>query len=175
MANYASAAADNTNFLSSFNNFSPYPPCVLPANELKPIAISQIEVNNPNRGKRTVIRVITAPQKLDVALTAMVMGEDTVACLVLYCQPFDEVVPAKQSLRPGSCYLIKEPLAVLSPYHTIVLRVDHPSDIFLLPFDHEFVPAKWQKKDVLGGSSREIRMKGNDAVGKEQWAEAEDL
>lgn len=135
-----------------------------------------MKFETPNRGRRTVIRVVTAPKKLDVALTATVLDEEgTHAGVVLCYQPFEEVVPAKQSLRLNNCYLIKEPLAVLTPYGIVGIRVDHPSDIVLLPFDHEFLPAKWRKNEVFVGNSHEFRMKGNDAVGKKQWAEAEDL
>ncbi|KAH8753102.1 hypothetical protein F5883DRAFT_691147 [Diaporthe sp. PMI_573] len=111
----------------------------------------------------------------NVATSAIVMDEEgTQAMLQLYCQPFEEVVPAKQTLRLGCCYLVKEPFAMVCP-DGCYLRVDHPGDIFLLPHDHELLPVKWREGDAFLGSSFEMRMKGNAAVGKMQWAEAEDL
>lgn len=85
-----------------------------------------MEVETPNRGKRTIIRVIDSPSKCNVALTATVSDEEgTVACLwLLYFTPFEEVLPANQSLRPDSFYSIKEPLAVLGLNGMIILRVD---------------------------------------------------
>lgn len=53
--------------------------------------------------------------------------------------------------------------------------MDHPSDIILLPLDHELIPVEWKKGEISVGKSREMRIQGNNAVGKKKWAEAEDL
>lgn len=153
----------------------PYPPCTRAANELDPIAISQMRTEIPHRGKRLVVRVV-APSICEEALMAVVVDEeDSVARLQLLNQPSETVVPARQTLRLGSFYLIKEPFAIVDPLGGYILRVDHPSDISLLPLDHELVPAEWRKTEIVAGSSRNMRMQGNYFVGKQRWAEAEDL
>lgn len=154
---------------------SAYPPCVLPANELKPIFISQMELGTHHRGKRTVIHVHNRLEE-PTALAAVVEDEEgTPAWLELYHQPVHKDVPVQLTLRRGGCYLIKEPFAIVGTEDCCILRVDHPGDIFHLSFDHEFLPAIWRMNDVFVGKSHEIRMKGNEAVGKMRWAEAEDL
>lgn len=176
MASHALQAANSGGpGAQRFNGPPPYPPCIRAANELDSIAISQAGIETHHRGKRLVVRVITSPTR-EVGLMAAVEDEEgTATWLQLHNQPSEAVVPAKQTLQLGSCYLIKEPFATGYPDCNYSLRVDHPGDISLLPLDHELIPAKWRKNEVLAGKSREMRMKGNDAVGKARWAEAEEL
>jgi hypothetical protein len=101
--------------------------------------------------------------------------EGTRAGLQLYYQPFEEVVPTEQTFRLGRCYLIKEPFCTVDSVGRKSLRVDHPTDFFLLPHDDELLPIKWRRNDPFVGRSSETRMKGNECVGKKRWAEAEYL
>lgn len=156
----------------------PYPPCIHAANKLDPIAISHMKPETNHRGKQTTIRVNEAPVRIgyEALMTAIEDEEGILSFLQLFHQPRAQVVPVNQTLRPGGCYLIKEPLLTFSvngAYYS--LRVDHPSDILLLPDGHELLPAKWSNDNAVVGKSRDTRENGNTAVGEKRWAEAESL
>lgn len=176
MASHSSPAVNMDSVApATFRVPSAYPPCIRAANELHPIVISQMIMDTHHRGKRTLVHVLTPPRRA-VALIATAEDEEgTKVWLQLYHQPSEIIVPAEKTLRPGRCYLIKEPLAMFAPDGSYTLRVDHPSDIILLPDDHEYLPVKWRKSEASVGDSREVRMKGNGAIGKKGWAEAEEL
>lgn len=178
MASDASPPAnESSHVVSTYEAPSAYPPCIHAAKELDPIAISQMKIETHHRGKRVVVRAIISPFRRVALVTFIEDEEGNKTGLQMFNQPSEQIVPARQTLRFGSCYLIKEPFVTAVPPDDYCLRVDHPGDIFLLPLDHELVPAKWRKSanEALVGKSREMRMRGNDAVGKKKWAEAEDL
>lgn len=154
---------------------SAYPPCIQTAKELDPIAISQMENETHHRGERVIVRVLVPPIR-DVGLLTLVEDEEgTSTKLYLLFQPSEKLVPAERILRLGGCYLIKEPFFTADSNGSSSLRVDHPSDIILLPLDHELIPVEWKKGEISVGKSREMRIQGNNAVCKKKWAEAEDL
>lgn len=169
-------AYESSDAVATYKAPSAYLPCIHAAKELDPIAISQMKMETHHRGKRVIVRAIMPPFRTVALVTFIEDEEGTKTSLQVFNQPSETVVPARQTLRFGSCYLIKEPFVTADPPGDYSLRVDHPGDIFLLPPDHELTPAKWGKSadEALVGRSREMRMRGNDAVGKKRWAEAED-
>lgn len=179
MASHSSPAANNSSPATpEWKNPSPYPPCIRAANDLDPIVISQMEPETHHRRRRIAVRVAGSTTRigLDTLITTIQDEEGTPTFLQLLHQPRETAVPAQQILRTGGCYLIKEPFRTLSAdgvYDS--LRVDHPSDILMLPDGHELLPAKWTNDNAVVGKSRESRMDGNKAVGEERWAEAESL
>lgn len=155
---------------------SMYPPCVHSANELDPIAISQMKPETHHRGKRTVIRIVIPAERNGAAVVSVFMDEEgTMGLLQLHNQLSDTFVPAEQALRQYACYLIKDPFLQVAAIGGFSLRVDHPSDIMLLSHDHELLPAEWKTSERAIGKSHGMRMKGNDAVGKKRWAMANNL
>lgn len=176
-SNPSPPANKSSDAVATYKAPSAYLPCIHTAKELDPIAISQMKMETHHRGKRVIVRPFIPPLRTVVALVTIIEDEEgTKARLQVWNQPSETVVPARQTLRSGSCYLIKEPFVTADPPGEYSLRVDHPGDIFLLPPDHELIPAKWRNSadEALVGRSREMRMKGNDAVSKKRWAEAED-
>ncbi|KAG6368930.1 hypothetical protein INS49_003148 [Diaporthe citri] len=154
----------------------PYSPCIHAANNLDPIALLEMEPEKHHRGMRTAVRVRDPPTwiGLEALMTAVEDEEGTLSFLQLFHQPRAKLVPREQTLRPGGCYLIKEPFLTFSidgAYYS--LRVDHPSDILWLRHGHELLPAKWRNDNAVVGTSRDARMNGNIAVGEKRWAAAE--
>lgn len=155
------------------------PPCVTPFNELQAILISQMQLQTHHIGKRTVLRVV--PPTIRHSEGVIGGGKDqegkvAVVQLQATCQPFEGVVPAQRILQGDRWYLIKEPLALRGAQGETILVVEHPGDMVLLPHYHEFIPVEWRRKnDVFIGMSGDVRLKGNDAVSRKNWAEAEDL
>lgn len=179
MASHSSPAATNSSPATPrWKIPSPYPPCIHAANELEPIAISQMEPEIHHRGKRTAVRLLGSPtrMRLETLITTIEDEEGTPSFLQLFHQPRETAVPAEQILRPGDCYLIKEPFFTFSAndaYST--LRVDHPSDILMLPHGHKLLPAKWSNNNAVVRKSSDTRINGNNAADEERWAEAESL
>lgn len=168
-------ASKSRDAVATYKAPSAYPPCIHAAKELNPIAISQMKMETHHRGERVIVRVLFPPIR-DVGLITLVEDEEgTSTGLCLLFQPSETVVPAERTLRLGGCYLIKEPFFTTNSNGSDSLRVDHPSDIIMLPLDHELIPVEWKKGEISVGKSREMRMQGNNAVGNKKWAEAEDL
>lgn len=178
MASHSSPATNNSSPGTSEGKMpSTYPPCIHAANKLDPMVILQMEDETHHRGKRIAIRVDEPPTRNwnESLMTAIEDEEGTQAWLRLFNQPRETAVPSEQILRPGGCYLIKEPFLIVAANGDYNLRVDHPSDIFLLPHGHELLPVKWRNDNAVFEKSRDTRMKGNIAVGEGKWAEAESL
>lgn len=178
MASHSSPAAnDSSPDTPIWKMPSLYPPCILAAGELGPIVISQMGHETHHRGKQTVVRVLESPTRIrhEHLMVIIEDEEGTPAYLQLLHQPRETAVPAEKILRPGGCYLIKEPFLTVATNGIYSLRVDHPSDILLLPHGNDLLPAKWSNNNAAVGNSRDTRMNGNNAVREKRWAEAEDL
>jgi hypothetical protein len=155
---------------------APYPPCTLSAAELKPIFISQMKLETHHRGSKVVVRVMVPPNRITAIMAIVEDEKGTAVLLQLYNQPPEAMVPANETLRQGCFYLLKEPFfKAATSDGSYSLRVDHVSDIMLLNDGDELLPAKWRKTKTITGTSQSIRMQGNEAVGKKNWAEAERL
>lgn len=156
----------------------PYPPCILPAAELRPTEISQMKLETHHRGQRIVVRCLTPPDRMTAVMAIVEDGEGTAVLLQLYHQAPEDFIPAAVLIKPGTLFLLKEPFFKASTDGSYSLRADHVSDVIPLDETDELVPVKWRKnsKALLDcDTSRNIRTQGNDAVGKKAWAEAERL
>ncbi|KAI0837710.1 hypothetical protein F5Y06DRAFT_63003 [Hypoxylon sp. FL0890] len=151
---------------------APYPPCTLRATELKPIPISQMKLETHHRGCKVVVRVMVPPSRITAIMAIVEDERGTATLLQLYNQPPEALVPAGESLRQGCFYLLKEPFFKGTASGSYSLRVDHVSDIMLLSDSDELVPTKWRKTKTIAETSGSIRKRGNEAVGKKNWAEA---
>lgn len=158
---------------------APYAPCTLPAADLKPMTISQMKLETHHRGHQIVVRVLTPPDRMTAVMAIVEDEEGTAVLLQLYHQPAETVVPKVNILQQGGYVLIKEPFfktaATNGSYN---IRADHVSDVIFLDDTNDLVPKKWRKRVetiATGLSSREIRLQGNKAVEKMEWAMAERL
>jgi hypothetical protein len=158
---------------------APYPPCTRPAAELKPIKISDLRVGTHHRGCRILVRILTPPARVFPVVAIVGDEEGAATMLQFYHAPSEAVVPTSETLRMWSYYLIKEPyfkwLDKLVDQSVYTLRVDHASDIMLLRVGDELLPARCREPLAPIHTSKDIRMKGNAAVEKKSWAEAERL
>lgn len=154
---------------------APYPPCIHRATELRPILISQMKLETHHRGSKVVVRVMLPPTRITAIVSVVEDEKGTATILQLYNQPPEQLVPASQSLRQGCFYLLKEPFFKGTADGSYSLRVDHVSDVVLLDDSDELVPEKWRKTKTIAETSQGIRMRGNKAVGQQNWAEAERL
>ncbi|KAI0133493.1 TPR domain protein [Xylariales sp. AK1849] len=154
----------------------PYPPSVCSVDELKLLMISRMTLENHHRGNKVIIRILTPPDRMTAVMAIVQDEEGTGVLLQLYNQPEATVVDEHDILRPQSVCIIKEPFFKATTDGSYSLRVDHVSDIVWLLDTDDRIPPKWRKPvSNVGGDAQEIRMQGNAAILKKNWAEAERL
>lgn len=111
------------------------------------------------------------------ALMAIVEDEEATAVLLqLYNQPEELKVSKEHILQVGNVCIVKDPFFKATTDGSYSLRVDHVSDIIWLADTDDRIPLKWRKEVLCRDeSSQGIRIRGNAAVQKREWAEAERL
>lgn len=152
----------------------PYLPSVQPVHNLQTLMISQMTLETHHRGKKAVLRALTPPDRMTAVMAIVEDEEGTAVLLQLYNQPEEVEVNKEAILQKDSIYIIKEPFFKAATDGSYSLRVDHVSDIVYLLDDDERVPRKWRKRSLnAGDDSQKLRVQGNVAVQKGNWAEAE--
>ncbi|KAI5860073.1 TPR domain protein [Durotheca rogersii] len=152
----------------------PYPPSVRLVDDLQPIMISQMRLEEHHRGKKVLLRVITPSDRITAVMAIAEDEEGTVMMIQLYNQPEEEDVKHEEIVKPQSVCVIKEPFLKCTTDGFYGLRVDHVSDIVWLPDDDDRVPPRWRKPiHESNGDSTQIRTLGNSAVKAANWAGAE--
>ncbi|KAF4999866.1 hypothetical protein FDECE_11365 [Fusarium decemcellulare] len=168
-----SPLSSQENVVSTTQVPAPYPPCIVAAEDLKPISIAEMRLETHHRGRKVVLRVLTPPDRMTAVMAIVEDQVATAILLQLYHQPIEAVVPAKEILAPDMVCILKEPFFKCATDGSYSLRVDHPSDVIWLNEGDERIPAKWAPSVIeLNKDSKSIRMQGNDAVQGQQWAEA---
>ncbi|EJP67491.1 TPR domain protein [Beauveria bassiana ARSEF 2860] len=150
----------------------PYPPSDRFIDELRPIYIKQMRLEEHHRGFKVIVRVLTPPIRWNNII--LVVAEDvkgTAVTLRLYHDPSVDTISPEGVIKVESVFLIKEPFFRCAPDNFYSLRVDHISDIVWLESFGSHVPHVWRTA-VPDMSSETVRMQGNEAVRKGFWAEA---
>ncbi|KAF5637125.1 TPR domain protein [Fusarium sp. NRRL 52700] len=170
-ASYRSQSDENT--IATTQVPAPYPPCIVSANDLEAMMISNMRLETHHRGKKVMLRVLTPPDRM-TAVMAIVEDEKGIAVLLqLYHQPEETIVPATEILSPNTVCILKEPFFKCATDGTYSLRVDHPSDIIRLDGADDRIPSHWRPSMVISSeNSTDIRKQGNCAVQAKKWAEA---
>lgn len=151
-----------------------YPPCLRSASELQPLMISDMRLQTHHRGKKTLLRVLTPPSRMTAVMAIVEDEQGTAVLLQLYYQPDEATLPAHEIVHVDRICIVKEAFFKFATDGSYTLRVDHVSDIIWLDESDERVPLKW-KKPPLTTKSVSLRMQGNSAVAKQNWAGAQRL
>ncbi|OHW93532.1 TPR domain protein [Colletotrichum incanum] len=154
---------------------SAYLPCSRTANELQPLSISKMRLEEHHRGKYVIVRTMTSPRKINVVMTIVEDEEGTAALLQLYNQPEESAVDIDDLLPQHSVCLIKEPFFKVATDGKYSLRVDHVGDFCLLSGNDGLIPSRWRSMPHFVPDSEKIRLRGNTAVGQKKWGRAEKL
>ncbi|KAJ3941758.1 uncharacterized protein N0V96_008472 [Colletotrichum fioriniae] len=117
-----------------------YPPCVHPVNELQPLPISKMRLEEDHRGKLVIVRTMTPTDQINAIMAIAEDKAGTAVLLQLYNQPDHRVVQPDDILPEGSICLIKDPFLKATTDGKYSLRVDHIDDIILLPEGDERIP-----------------------------------
>ncbi|KAK2029870.1 hypothetical protein LX32DRAFT_692917 [Colletotrichum zoysiae] len=154
---------------------SAYLPCNRSENELQPLPISKMRLEEHHRGTYVLVRTMTMPNKINVILAIAEDEEGTAVLLQLYNQPEEPEFDIEDILPQGSVCLIKEPFFKKATDGKYSLRVDHVGDFCLLARDDERIPQRWRSVPHFAPNSESIRARGNTAVGQKKWGRAEKL
>ncbi|KAF6798893.1 tpr domain protein [Colletotrichum sojae] len=165
----------NTQFVTS--QIPPaYLPCVESVASLQPLAISEMKLEEHHKGKRVTVRTMTQTSRINAIMAIAEDEEGTAVLLQLYNQPDEAEVKAEYVLPENSVCIIKEPFFKVTTSGEYSLRVDHVTDIIMLPEDDERIPLKWRStQGRILVSSEETRLEGNEAVSRQDWGQAERL
>ncbi|KAK2050706.1 SET domain-containing protein [Colletotrichum somersetense] len=128
---------------------SAYLPCNRSENELQPLPISKMRLEEHHRGTYILVRIIMMPHKINVISA---VAED------------EEEFDIEDILPQGSVCLIKEPFFKKATDGKYSLRVDHVGDFCLLARDDERIPQRWRSVPPFAPNSESIRSRGNTAA-----------
>ncbi|KAI2779923.1 hypothetical protein F4815DRAFT_499978 [Daldinia loculata] len=106
-----------------------YPPCIRSAQDLKPLMISEMMLENHHRGSYALVRVLTPPDRMTAVMAIVEDEEGTAILLQLYNQPEESKVAKEHILKAQDICIIKEPFFKVTNSGSYSLRVDHVSDI----------------------------------------------
>ncbi|OHE92502.1 TPR domain-containing protein [Colletotrichum orchidophilum] len=106
-----------------------YPPSVKSAEELSPMRLDELLVENHHEDKYVVLRTIAPPYTGAGTITIVEDQYGSVDKMALYNQGSSTIL---QFIPEGSLVLVKEPYYRFGGDDDFMLCVDHPSDIMLL-------------------------------------------
>lgn len=164
-----SKGVDKNILRSSFVPHS-YHPSVAAISELKKALISDLTLETHHRGSYILVRAVTPT---DVMTAIMAVVEDQrgdVLMLQLYNQEADLATDGR--LVEGTVILIKEPYLKMMADGDYGLRVDHLSDIMLIPEHDTLVPSVWRTQSQNPTSAIYWKTKGNNFFNKSAYYDA---
>lgn len=133
----------------------PYAPCVAPLSTLKKVLMRQLTIDTHHRGSYIVVRAVTPVHTAGAAMIIVEDEERNVLLLQWYNQ--DHTV-TDSCLPEGTVLIIKEPFVGIitdkeGPQVGHGLRVDHPSDLIIVPNYCSQIPLQWKPEFVDGNIS----------------------
>ncbi|KAJ5611683.1 hypothetical protein N7528_008788 [Penicillium herquei] len=136
-----------------------YPPSTAPLSDLKKMMIEDLRVETHHRGRYLLLRTVTPA---DLVLGSIVMAEDEddrVFMLILHNQGEE----LSKFMTLGTVLVVKEPYLKLLADRTYGIRVDHVSDVILIPDFDERVPLAWRPQITSAeDSAASWKEKGNE-------------
>lgn len=150
-----------------------YPPCTTPVDELRHIAINQLQLETHHRGTYLLLRSITPPNRMTAIMAVMEDENSDVMMVQLYQQEDEGNRAAVDIVNVGTILLIKEPYFKVMGDGEYGLRVDHLSDVIHIKEDDAGSPKAWQPRLVeIGNSVESLKAKGNLSMEKSRYWDA---
>ncbi|KAF2488701.1 tetratricopeptide [Lophium mytilinum] len=110
----------------------PYPPCIVPLRDLKPMKLADLKMETHHRGRRLTVKCARRCPVVTHAARSWTMvqneaGDETERLeICLHKSRHGEDV-----LESASVYIIKEPYFTFTNQGEATLRIDHPSDLII--------------------------------------------
>lgn len=150
-----------------------YPPCTTPVDELRHIAINQLQLETHHRGTYLLLRSITPPNRMTAIMAVMEDENSDVMMVQLYQQEDEGNRAAVDIVNVGTILLIKEPYFKVMGDGEYGLRVDHLSDVIHIKEDDAGSPKAWQPRLVeIGNTVESLKAKGNLSMEKSRYWDA---
>lgn len=146
----------------------PYPPCVAPFSELKKAMIGDLLLETHHRGTYVLVRSLT-PQDRATAVMAIVEDEKGDVLMVQLHHQVDDREPL---VREGTVMILKEPFLKVMLDGSYGLRVDHLSDVVLLPANDKQIPAAWRQKFDCSGTALAWKAQGDKHFNRSEYRSA---
>lgn len=144
-----------------------YHPSVAALSELKEVLIADLTLETHHRGSYILVRALTPVDRMTAIMTVVEDQRGDVLMLQLYNQEADLATDGR--LVEGTAMLIKEPYLKMMADGDYGLRVDHLSDIRLIPEHDPLVPSVWRTRSQHYASAIHWKTKGNDLFNKSAY------
>jgi len=150
-----------------------YLPCIAPVNELRPVAIRDLQLEIHHRGTYLLLRSITPPTRMTAIMALFEDEMGDVVLLHLYQQEDEGARKAVDIVDVGTTLLVKEPYFKVTGDGEYGLRVDHLSDVVQLSECNFMIPDKWRPRVIeMVRTAESLKLKGNAAVGEHKYRDA---
>jgi hypothetical protein len=166
---------DETQELMIYSSFIPpaYPPCITPMDQLRRIAIKDLQLETHHRGTYLLLRSITPPSRMTAIMALMEDEGGDAILLQLYQQQDENTRKAVDVVDVGTILLIKEPFFKIMADGEYGVRVDHLSDVVRFGSDDAKIPQAWQPRLFeVEVSAESLKMEGNQAMGESRYWDA---
>ncbi|KAL2139671.1 hypothetical protein VTI28DRAFT_4871 [Corynascus sepedonium] len=143
----------------------PYPPCTKSVKELQPMKLAELTMETHHRGRQLSVKRASPVVTLTSRSWTMVQdeaGETERLELLLH-----KTRHRKDILDSNSTFIIKEPYFTLTEEGEPTLRIDHPSDLVVLPSTQDAQPlAPDAAPEEVEKRATSHKQKGNAALTK---------
>jgi hypothetical protein len=148
---------------------NPYPPSTASSQELQPIGLAELRMNEHHRGKVLTVRRVTSVVRLTAYSWTIVQDESGETERLEICMHKSRY--GKDILELGSTFQIKEPYFTLNDEQEPTLRMDHPSDLVICDYsNHQYSDKIHDEKNTASFTIPEINGESSKGVEREgQW------
>jgi hypothetical protein len=137
-----------------------YHPSAAALSELKKALISDLTLETHHRGSYILLRAVTPIDRMTAIMAVVEDQRGDVLMLQLYNQEAGLTTDGR--LLEGTVIIIKEPYLKMMADGDYGLRVDHLSDIRLIPEHDPLVPSVWRSRSQHHTSAIHWKTRGND-------------
>ncbi|KAI7775561.1 hypothetical protein LA080_006572 [Diaporthe eres] len=147
-----------------------YPPSIEPMSSLTPILLHDLKIEIHHRGRLLIVKTFCEPIRISSIQNAIEDVRGAVDRLSVYNLP--STSPMDRVLPKGAIVAVKEPYFKATADGSVMVRVDHPSDIVLLEPHDSLVPSQWRRGPKAAKTASQLKEEGNTAFKLGNWQEA---
>lgn len=147
-----------------------YPPSIEPMSSLTPILLHDLKLEIHHRGRLLIVKTFCEPIRISSIQNAIEDVRGAVDRLSVYNLP--STSPMDRVLPKGAIVAVKEPYFKATAEVSVMVRVDHPSDIVLLEPHDSLVPSQWRRGPKAAKTASQLKEEGNTAFKHGNWQQA---
>ncbi|KAJ5781090.1 TPR domain protein [Penicillium paradoxum] len=145
-----------------------YNPCLVSLRELKKLMIKDLTLETHHRASYVLLRAVT-PTDIMAAIMAIVEDENgDVVLLTVYHHLAEHSLDSL--LCEGTILVVKEPYLKINADGGYGIRVDHFSDIMVIPEQKDLVPLAWRDRATeIELTASDWKIKGNELFQRSRY------